>query len=206
MSHSFFRKFGKNPTLFFATHSETPPPISPEEQMKRDAIKAFPDLAKLADKVSPTELYNRAKVMSKLKDMADNPEKTFGTVKSYTNGAREATKNLKAVLTILESNPKIQEIANTTITAWFKGWDGPGDTNVAVVSGTNMSIRRFIGNVINDSQLIAQLFSAPEKAPESKESEEVRQRTRFGTFLLALETRYPSSDYKAIFRQAHEAL
>ena len=144
--------------------------------------------------------------MSKLKDMADNPEKTFGTVKSYTNGAREATKNLKAVLTILESNPKIQEIANTTITAWFKGWDGPGDTNVAVVSGTNMSIRRFIGNVINDSQLIAQLFSAPEKAPESKESEEVRQRTRFGTFLLALETRYPSSDYKAIFRQAHEAL
>ena len=144
--------------------------------------------------------------MSKLKDMADNPEKTFGTVKSYTNGAREATKNLKAVLTILESNLKIQEIANTTITAWFKGWDGPGDTNVAVVSGTNMSIRRFIGNVINDSQLIAQLFSAPEKAPESKESEEVRQRTRFGTFLLALETRYPSSDYKAIFRQAHEAL
>ena len=145
--------------------------------------------------------------MSKLKDMADNPEKTFGTVKSYTNGAREATKNLKAVLTILESNPKIQEIANTTITAWFKGWDGPGDTNVAVVSGTNMSIRMFLGNVLNDSQLVAQLISVtPEKAPESKESEEVRQRTRFGTFLLALETRYPSSDYKLVFRQAHEAL
>ena len=69
-----------------------------------------------------------------------------------------------------------------------------------------MSIRMFLGNVLNDSQLVAQLLSVPEKAPESKESEEVRQKTRFGTFLLALETRYPSSDYKLVFRQAHEAL
>lgn len=110
------------------------------------------------------------------------------------------------MLDLLKSNPKIQEIADTNISAWFKGWDGPGDTNVAVVSGTNMSIRMFLGNVLNDSQLVAQLLSVPEKAPESKESEVVRQRTRFGTFLLALETRYPSSDYKLVFRLAHEAL
>ena len=71
------------------------------------------------------------------------------------------------VLELLKTNPNIQDLANTTLSAWFKGWDGAGDTNVAVVSGTTMSIRRFLGNVVNDSQLVAQLFSAPaEKAPE----------------------------------------
>ena len=63
--------------LYFAASGETMRSLSPEEQMKRDALKAFPELNNIADKVLPLELYNRAKVMSKLKDMADNPEKTF---------------------------------------------------------------------------------------------------------------------------------
>lgn len=82
MSSFTLRKIGIQYTQYFAPPGEAPASVSPEEQMKRDAIKAFPDLAKLAEQVSPMELYNRAKVMSKLKDMADNPEKTFGKLKS----------------------------------------------------------------------------------------------------------------------------
>ena len=85
MAHTLFRKFGKIRTMLLAPPREAPAAVSPEEQMKRDALKAFPELARLADKVSPMELYNRAKAMSKLKDMADNPEKTFGKTKAIVN-------------------------------------------------------------------------------------------------------------------------
>ena len=78
MSYFTLRKIRFQHRPYFALPAvEKPASISPEEQMKRDAIQAFPGLKDIADKVSPLELYNRAKVMSKLKSMIENPEKTF---------------------------------------------------------------------------------------------------------------------------------
>lgn len=69
-----------------------------------------------------------------------------------------------------------------------------------------MTYRKFLSNVVNDSQLVASLFVGHEKAPESKETEEIRQRTRLGTFLVALENKHPDAEYKNMFRNAHDAL
>lgn len=86
------------------------------------------------------------------------------------------------------------------------GWEGSDNTNIDISGGTNMTYRKFLSNVVSDSQLVASLFTGHEKAPESKETELIRQGTRLGTFLVALENKYPDAEYKTMFRQAHSKI
>lgn len=150
----------------------------------------------------------RARVISKLKSLREDPDKTFGALKSRANsvGVGRAIENLSSVISMLEGNPRIQEIGNTNINAWFKGWDAPGDSNIAVFSGTSMTVRKFIANVVSDSELVASLFAPKEPTKLSENAEENKQRTRLGTFLVALENSHPEAEYKTMFRSAHEKL
>jgi hypothetical protein len=75
------------------------------------------------------------------------------------------------------------------------------------MSGTRMTYRKFLSNVINDSELVANLFVRPSESREKTEEKEIiEQRTRLGTFLVALESRNTDNEYKTMFRQAHQAL
>lgn len=70
-----------------------------------------------------------------------------------------------------------------------------------------MTYRKFLSNVINDSELVGNLFARPNESREMTEEKEIiEQRTRLGTFLVALESRNADNEYKTMFRQAHQAL
>ena len=69
-----------------------------------------------------------------------------------------------------------------------------------------MTMRKFLGNVLSDSQLVVQIFPTAEKAPESQEKTAVQEVSRLGIFLVALEGKYPDAEHKTLFRQAHALL
>ena len=70
-----------------------------------------------------------------------------------------------------------------------------------------MTYRKFLSNVINDSELVGNLFARPNESREMTEEKEIiEQRTRLGTFLVALESRNADNEHKTMFRQAHQAL
>jgi hypothetical protein len=179
------------------------------EQLQNDAIQSNRELAWLKGKISQSELYARGRIISRLDNMISKPDETFGKVKNAINsvGVKNAIENLKEVRDALQNsnNVTIGSLWDKEINAYFKGWDAPGDTNVAVLSGTKMTYRKFLSNVINDSALVASLFSK-EQTSNSPSWEDAKKISRLGTFLVALESKYPDAEYKTMFRQTHEAL
>jgi hypothetical protein len=208
MFYTLSRKIGIIGITYSVSEKPNSVQIEWDTQQRNDILKASPELAGIADKVTLKELYARSRIISKLSEMVKNPEQTFGKIKSTMNAVwvNNAINNLKEVISGLTTDTNITNLWNRPINAWFKWWDGVNDTNVAVISGTNMTYRKFLSNVVGDSQLVASLFIGHEKAPESKDTEKIHQATRLGTFLLALENKYSDAEYKTMFRQAHEKL
>ena len=85
MSYTLTRKIGIVSVAFAGGESANNSQTEFDKQQKADILKATPSLGVIADKVTLKELYARSRIISKLSEMANNPEKTFGKVKTTMN-------------------------------------------------------------------------------------------------------------------------
>lgn len=120
MSYTLSFRHSLSTQVFFST--ETPSSPTEQDAQKANILKSFPDLKKIADTISPQELYTRARILSKLTQMKDHPEETFGKVKSAVNavGVANAQENLRTVITALTTNKSISNLGDQSMVAWFK--------------------------------------------------------------------------------------
>lgn len=84
MSYTLSQKIGIVSVAFAGAESASNSQVELDKQQKADILKATPALGAIADKITLKELYARSRIISKLSEMANNREKTFGTIKSKT--------------------------------------------------------------------------------------------------------------------------
>lgn len=85
MSYTLLRKIGIVSVAFVGGESANNSQVELDKQQKADILKATPVLGSIADKITLKELYARSRIISKLSEMANNREKTFGKMKNSLN-------------------------------------------------------------------------------------------------------------------------